>query len=220
MNFWTLRSPYLESPAISRFSALTRRLMSSSLLGPLGPVLGAPLLAVLHPRGVERAADDVVAHAGQVLHPSAADQHDGMLLQVVPLARDVGRDLVAVREPHAGHLAKSRVGLLRRGRIDARADPSPLRTIGEGRCRGLLTDLLASLADELVDRRHETPISNGQGPAPRRSGEKRHRLTKIREMAPQSRRRKPHPTLPEPLTNIPAAAPRGPTGGGIRPQTD
>ena len=40
-------------------------------------------------RGVERAADDVVANAREVLHAAAADEHDRVLLEVVALARDV-----------------------------------------------------------------------------------------------------------------------------------
>src|SRR5256886_7493888 len=36
-----------------------------------------------HTRGVERAADDVVAHARQILHAAAADHHDRVLLQIM-----------------------------------------------------------------------------------------------------------------------------------------
>src|SRR5688572_23933093 len=68
------------------------------LLGALGAVLGSALAAVGDTGGVERAADDVVAHARQVLHAAAADEDDRVLLQVVPLAGDVGRDLHPVRE--------------------------------------------------------------------------------------------------------------------------
>src|SRR5262245_31394609 len=40
--------------------------------GPFGAVLGSPLLSVRHARGVQGAAHDVVADAGQVLHAAAA----------------------------------------------------------------------------------------------------------------------------------------------------
>jgi hypothetical protein len=114
----------------------------------------ARLLAPAHTLGVERAADDLVANAGQVLHPAAADEHDRVLLQVVPDARDVCRDLDARREPHAGDLAQRGVGLLGRGRVDARADAAALRAALERR-RLRLTELgLASLADQLLDRWH------------------------------------------------------------------
>src|SRR4051812_28422745 len=51
-------------------------------------------------RGVERAAHHVVADAREILHAAAADEDDRVLLQVVPLARDVARDLHAVGEAH------------------------------------------------------------------------------------------------------------------------
>src|SRR5690349_1996947 len=57
-----------------------------SLLGALGAVLRTALLAVRDARGVERAADDVVTDARQILHAAAADQHDRVLLEVVALA--------------------------------------------------------------------------------------------------------------------------------------
>src|SRR2546423_934067 len=96
------------------------------LLPGLGPVLRASLLAVADAGGVERAAHDLVVHARQVLDASTAHEHDRVLLQVVALAGDVGGDLHAVRESHAGDLAQGGVRLLRSGRVDARADPAAL----------------------------------------------------------------------------------------------
>src|SRR5205085_8842051 len=71
------------SGRISLFGTSLRRGMSLSRFGRLGAVFGAALLAVLHALRIERAAHDVVAHAGQVLHAAAADQHHRVLLQVV-----------------------------------------------------------------------------------------------------------------------------------------
>src|SRR3712207_1606770 len=95
-------------------------------------VAAAGLLAVADAGGVERAADDLVADAGQVLHPAAADEHDRVLLGVVALAGDVGRDLHAAREPDAGDLAEGGVRLLRRVRVDAGADAPALRRALQG----------------------------------------------------------------------------------------
>ena len=75
---------------------------------------------VLDADRVERAADDVVADAGKILHAAAADEHHRVLLQVVPDAGNVRRHLDAVGEPDAGHLAERRVRLLR-GRACRRA---------------------------------------------------------------------------------------------------
>src|SRR5205085_589756 len=146
--------------SIGRTPAAARRGMGV-LLG-LHAVLRAGLLAIRHAGGVERPADHLVAHTWQVLHAPAAHQHDRVLLEVVALARDVGRDLHAVRQADARDLAQRRVRLLRRGRVDARADPAPLRRGDpllaplarlEARGRELLLGLVAALADELVRTR-------------------------------------------------------------------
>src|SRR3954470_16890270 len=161
MTCCTSFDPYTESGSIGRTPPGARRGMLV-LLG-LHAVLRAGLLAVGHAGGVERPANDLVAHARQVLDAAAADEHHRVLLQVVALARDVARDLHAVRQPYASDLPQSRVRLLRRGRVDARADAATLRSREdllaalarlETRRRQLLLGLLAALADELIDARH------------------------------------------------------------------
>src|SRR4051795_3714702 len=110
---WTRRERKTGSGSICRIVAAERRGIGSLLL--LHAVLAAGLLAVRDAGGVERPADDLVAHARQVLDAAATHEHDGVLLQVVALTRDVGRDLHLVRQAHTAHLAQSRVRLLRRG---------------------------------------------------------------------------------------------------------
>src|SRR5688500_4025351 len=78
---------YTGSGMRSRRGAGPLRGMSAFLLGA---VAAARLLAVAHAGGVEGAADDLVADTRQVLHTTAAHEHDRVLLQVVPLTRDVG----------------------------------------------------------------------------------------------------------------------------------
>src|SRR5262249_26236611 len=114
------------------------------------------LLAILDALGVEDAAQNVVAHARQVLDAAAADHHHRVLLQVMALARDVADHLEAVGEAHLGDLAQRRVRLLRRRRVDARANPALLRRLLQG--RNLLARLLRDprLADQLIHRRHRT----------------------------------------------------------------
>src|SRR5437764_12557414 len=89
------------------------------LLRPLCAVLGPALLAVLDALRVEHAAQDVVAHARQVLDAAAADHDDRVLLQVMALARNVTDHLEAVGEAHLGDLAQRRVRLLRGRRVHA-----------------------------------------------------------------------------------------------------
>src|SRR4051794_11928317 len=126
--------------------------MSALLL--LRAVPAASLLAVADALGVQRAADDLVAHAREVLHAAAAHEHHRVLLQVVADTGDVGGDLDATGEADASDLAQRRVRLLRRRRVDARADTAALRGTLQRRSLGLLDLVLAALADQLVDRGH------------------------------------------------------------------
>src|SRR5579884_878997 len=116
----------------------------------LCPVLRASLLAVADAGRVERGADHLVAVPREVLDAAAADEHDRVLLQVVPLTRDVGADLDPVREPDARDLPQRRVRLLRGHRRDARADAAALRSALERRRLRLLALGGAAFADELV----------------------------------------------------------------------
>src|SRR5205814_3930816 len=117
--------PELVSPATPAgyllFIWLPLRLWS------LRPVLAAAALPTLHADRIERPPHDVVPHARKVLHASAANEHDRVFLEVVPHARDVGRDLYPVGEPDPRDLPQRRVRLLRRGGEDADADPPLLR---------------------------------------------------------------------------------------------
>src|SRR5262249_44384846 len=120
----------------------------------LGAILRTALLTVLDALGIQHAAEDVVAHAGQVLDAAAADHHHRVLLQVMALAGDVADHLEAVGQAHLRDLAKRRVRLLRGRGVDARAHAALLRRLLQR--RHLLARLLhfARLCDQLVDRRH------------------------------------------------------------------
>src|SRR6478736_3591116 len=84
MNRLITTSPNFGSGRISRLTARRRRLIGSApLLRPLGAVERTALAALRQALRVEHAAQDVVAHARQVLHAPAADQHHRVLLQVV-----------------------------------------------------------------------------------------------------------------------------------------
>ncbi len=129
------------------------------LLGALGAVAGAGTLAVLHGRAVVRTANDLVTHAGEVAHTTATDEHDGVLLEVVALAGDVGRNFDAIDEAHTGDLAQSGVRLLWGGGEHAGAHATLLGVVLKCRVLGLGRNGLASLADELVDgRQNASPL--------------------------------------------------------------
>src|SRR5580692_6112486 len=128
------------------------------LLLALGAVLAAALLAILGAGGVERAADHVVADAGEVANAATTDEHDRVLLQVVADARDVGGDLDLRGQTDTGHLAERRVGLLGRGRVHANADAAALGASPERTGLRLVRRLGAALADQLLKGRHDRPF--------------------------------------------------------------
>src|SRR3954447_18326096 len=138
--------------SIGRFGAGPLRGISALLL--LGAVAAASLLAVLDALRVEGAADDLVANTRQVLHTAAAHEHDGVLLEVVALTRNVGGDLDPAGQTHTRDLTQGRVRLLRGGREHTRADATTLRGTLECGRLVLLDLVLPALPDQLLDRRH------------------------------------------------------------------
>src|SRR5215813_469352 len=89
--------PNFEIPG-SRFARPGMTLATLGSLRTLRAVLRPALFAVLDALGVEHAAQDVVAHARQVLDATAADHHHRMFLKIVPFARDVADHLEAVSQ--------------------------------------------------------------------------------------------------------------------------
>src|SRR5215468_7678965 len=152
----TSGEPYTGSVTSCLLVAGPLRGMSALLL--LRSVAAARLLAAAHPLGVEGTADDLVADAGEVTHPAAPHQHDRVLLQVVADARDIGGDLDVAGQPNPGDLAKRRVWLLGRVRVDARADTATLRAPLERRGLGLSYLVLPALADQLLDGGHRVSV--------------------------------------------------------------
>src|SRR3990172_1938484 len=153
----TMRLLYTGSGMVSRratapFLGMTApRLL---LLGPLGPVLRASLAPVGHTGGIDRAADDVIPNTRQVGHAAAADENDGVLLEVVADAGNVGGDLVLVRQPYAGDLPQRRVRLLGGHRLDLDADPPPLRVPLQVRRLAVGAQGGSPVTHQLVDCRH------------------------------------------------------------------
>src|SRR5690349_19232569 len=129
-----------------------------SLLRALGAVLGSALATIIHASAVEGAAHRVIAHAREVFHTTAADQHHRVFLQVVAFAADVADNFEAVGQTHLGHFAQSRVRLLRRGGVDARADATLLRAGSERRHLRLVVGRSARFAYELTDAGHNLVI--------------------------------------------------------------
>ena len=115
------------------------RFLLLSCLGAFGAVLRATLTTTVHACRVERAAHEVIAHTREVLHTTAANEHDRVLLQIVALARDVGVDLFAVCQSDTCHLTHCRVRLLRGRGVHTGTNAS---TLGTRRECGRLTLVL------------------------------------------------------------------------------
>lgn len=88
----------------------------------------------------------MIPHTGTILTASAADKHDTVLLNVVALAGNVGRDMAARAETHTSSLTLSGIGLLGPLNTDFEADTLLLRAlrIGEGRRDGVASALASS----------------------------------------------------------------------------
>src|SRR6185369_7374147 len=97
---------WCASQRICGGSLLTSLARGGASLGLLGAVLGAALIAAVDARRVERAANDVIANAREILHTTAANEHDRVLLEVVALAGNVGGDFEAVGQAHTRDLAE------------------------------------------------------------------------------------------------------------------
>src|SRR5258708_4859101 len=143
MNFSTMSLAYTGSVACTRRKTsplrgialyrsfkLSFALLRRRGLGPLRSILRTSLLAVLHARGIQRSAHDVIAHSGQILHAAAAHQYDRVLLQVVADAGNISRHFDRIRQANTRHFAQCRVRFLRRvhSRVHADAEETELGT--------------------------------------------------------------------------------------------
>src|SRR5437016_5610399 len=128
INLVRMASPNLGSGNTSRLTAARRRDTGFPLFWTLGAVFRTALTAILDALGIEGAADDVVTHPRKVFDPTAADQYHRMLLQVVTLAGNVARNLVAIGEANPRDLSQCGIRLLRCGGVDPCAHAPLLRT--------------------------------------------------------------------------------------------
>ena len=85
-----------------------RRLL---LLHTFRTIFGASLITVCYTLGIQCAADDMVTYTRQVTYTSAANQNNGVLLQVVADTRNVTGSLHAVGKANFCNLTKRGVRL-------------------------------------------------------------------------------------------------------------
>lgn len=77
------------------------------LLRFLRAVLRARFFSVFHCCAVKGTANDVIANAGKVFNPAAADQDDTVFLEVMPFAWDVCDDFLAIGQSDPSDLSQS-----------------------------------------------------------------------------------------------------------------
>src|SRR5436305_2109646 len=94
---------FLPNEGILRMKLKPRMYMRGlciTLLALLGSVFRSPALAAIDAQRIQRAAHDVIADARQVANASAAHQHDRVFLKIVLFAGNIGRDFLAIAQPH------------------------------------------------------------------------------------------------------------------------
>ena len=120
------------------------------------PVAAAGLTTFLNAQGIQHTADNFVSNPWQVANTTTANEHDGVLLQVVPFPGDVSGQFLAVGQPDTADFPQRRVRFLRRHGTNLQADAPLLRSPFQQRSFRLRSLLFAWLADQLVDCRHGT----------------------------------------------------------------
>ena len=96
----------------------------------------------------------MITDSGKIGNTTAADEDDGMFLEVVALTGDIGVDDLVVRELDTGDLTLSRVGLTGLLVEDADANALLLEAGVEGGGFGVLLEGLTAAAHDLVERGH------------------------------------------------------------------
>ena len=152
-------SKNLPTLTIDQFVILLVRFLFLSVFWPLSAIFGTGLLPVGNAGCIKCTTNDVISGTRQVLHSSATDQNNAMLLKVVAFTRDIACHFDSVGKTYSGDFTQSRVRLLRGSSLNCSADTSLLgcRSIGGAlpqrvisllkcRCCRLLYRCLSSLS--------------------------------------------------------------------------
>lgn len=123
-------------------------------LALLGTILGASLFAIVDAEAVECTANNMVTHTGKVTHTAAANEHNGVFLEVVTFATDVSGDFLAVGQANTSDLSQRGVWFFRCCRLNRQTNTTALRATVHITSLRYLDRSLAWITDELIDRRH------------------------------------------------------------------
>ena len=108
---------------------------------------GTGLSPSIYTGGIQSSSKDVVTDTREVLYTASADEHDGVLLEVVAFTRDVGIDLFGVGKTDTGYLTHSGVRLFRGCRVNTQTNTTLLRASIQRTRLALYLELLASFTD-------------------------------------------------------------------------
>ena len=123
-------------------------------LGLFRAVTATRLFSAVDTQRIEGSADDLIAYTGQIANASAADQHNGVFLEVVAFTGNIDSDFFSVAESNAGDFPESRVRLLGGHGSNDQADPFLLgASLQNGALGGIALDN-AVATDQLIDGWH------------------------------------------------------------------
>src|SRR5690554_3225884 len=91
-------------------------------------IFRSPLRTAIHAGSIQSSAYHVITHTGEVFHTPAPYQHDGVLLQVVPLSGNVCIYLLRVSQTYTSHLSHGGVRLFGSSCIHPHAHAATLWT--------------------------------------------------------------------------------------------
>ena len=95
----------------------------------------------------------MIPNPGEVLDTSTTNQNDGVFLQIMSDARDIGSDLDPIGEPDTRDFSQCRVGFFGCGCVHPRAYTSALRTPLQSWTLRLKTNLLSARSYQLIEGR-------------------------------------------------------------------
>ena len=104
--------------------------------------------------GIERAADNVITNAGQILDTSAPDKNGRVFLQVVTFAGNVYGTFLLVGKAHSCNLSYSRVRFFGRSCRNRKAYAALLRAVVQNGRLALVNLLFSAVSDKLIDSGH------------------------------------------------------------------
>ena len=120
----------------------------------LSTVTAARPLTTFNAKGVAASAYHLVSNTRQVADSSTTNEHNRVLLKVVPFAGDVNGDFLPVAQLDPRNLTQSRVRLLGGHRTNLQTNALLLGAFLQDGRLALASFGFASLADELINGRH------------------------------------------------------------------